>query len=697
MKRFLSLILILTLVLVPTLSACTEDFLDDLLTSADSAEGISDQPTSSLPDDPTGTPPEDSADDPTDPDAPTNPDPSEPIGTVPDPEPPKEPDETSEGILDPEDPALPTEDDHTDTDNDGTCDECGISVVIVLDLFAINDLHGKFKDSGSQPGVDELTTYLKNAYETEDHVLLLSSGDMWQGSSESNLTKGYIITEWMNHLEFVSMTIGNHEYDWGGEYIANNATLAGFPFLAINIFDRETGERVDYCASSVLVQRGGARIGVIGAVGDCYSSISGEMSGDIYFKTGRELTELVKAEAEKLREAGADFIVYSIHDGYGSSSSGVGSISNSQLSSYYDPVLSEGYVDIVFEGHTHQSYVLRDGDGVYHMQNGGDNRGISHAEAVINFANGQSKVQAAEFIPSSIYAAEESDPIVETLLEKYKEQVSTGEQVLGMNDSFRSSKYLCQLTADLYLKAGLEAFGDKYDIVLGGGFLNTRSPYDLAAGQVTYAQLQMIMPFDNTLVLCSIKGSDLKSKFINTSNSKYYMSYSDYGNSVKNRIDNNATYYVIVDTYTSTYASNRLTEVARYTEGVYARDLVADYIRKGGMTSGSDEVTYTSIPNILKIGEGLADQAQTEKSYYVKGTVVSVENTAYGNMTIRDHEGNTLYVFGVYDATGQSRYDAMTNPPVAGDEVVLFGPVKRYVYNGKVTIELLNARLISKA
>jgi hypothetical protein len=132
----------------------------------------------------------------TDPD--TSPEP--PVGTTPDPEPPTAPDETSEGILDPEDPQLPAEDDHTDADNDGECDDCGISVVIVLDLFAINDLHGKFCDSDAQAGVDELTTYLKNAYENEDHVLLLSAGDMWQGSSESNLTKGYIITEWMNHL-----------------------------------------------------------------------------------------------------------------------------------------------------------------------------------------------------------------------------------------------------------------------------------------------------------------------------------------------------------------------------------------------------------------------------------------------------------------------------------------------------------------
>lgn len=583
---------------------------------------------------------------------------------------------------------------HTDTDNNGLCDDCKISVVIVLDLFAINDLHGKFCDTTTQVGVDEMTTYIKQAYQNEEHVLVLSSGDMWQGSSESNLTKGQLITEWMNDIGVVSMTLGNHEYDWGEEYIIQNAALAEFPFLAINIYDVDTDERVDYCQSSVMVKRGGADIGIIGAMGDCYSSISGEMSAGVYFKTGDELTELVQKEAQKLRDAGADFIVYSIHDGHGRSSSNTGSISDSQLDSYYDAVLSDGYVDIVFEGHSHQSYILRDSEGVYHMQGGGDNRGICHAEATINFANGNSSVNTAEFVSSTVYEKLADDPVVETLLEKYDEQVAAGSRVLGKNDFNRNSDELCNLIAELYLKVGVEAFGEEYDIVLGGGYLSVRSPYSLSAGQVTYSQLQMLFPFDNDLVLCSIKGSDLKNRFINSSNDKYYISYSEYGNRVKGNIDPNGIYYVVVDTYSSTYAPNRLTEVARYTSGIYARDLLADYIEANGLTLTPGEMTYTSIPEILKIGEKLSDNGLTAEGYYVKGRVVSVENSTYGNLYLQDDNGNQLYVYGVYDSTGAVRYDGLEDRPKVGDEIVLFGQIKRYVSRDKVIIELMSARLI---
>ena len=593
-------------------------------------------------------------------------------------------------------PDCPT-DEHTDEDDNGLCDGCGISVIVILDIFAINDLHGKICDSSAQSGVDEMTTYLKNAYATEDHVLILSSGDMWQGSSESNLTKGLIVTEWMNELDFVSMTLGNHEFDWGEEYIEKNAELAEFPFLAINIFDRDTNRLADYCTPSVLVERGGATVGIIGAIGDCYSSISGEFSSGFYFKVGNDLTDLVKAESTRLREAGADFIIYSIHDGYGSSKAGVGSISDYQLSSYYDPILSDGYVDVVFEGHTHRSYTLLDSKCVYHMQDGGDNEGISHAEAVINFANGNSSVRDAGYVASSTYNSLPDDPIVEELMKKYEEQVSEASRVLGMNDTSLDRNELRQLMSELYLKAGLDMFGEEYDIVLGGGFFSVRDPGYLAAGQVTLSQLQMIFPFENTLVLCSIKGSDLLSKFINTTNSNYFISYSEYGESVKDSIDRDATYYVITDTYSSTYASNRLTEIKRYTEGVYAYNLLADYIEGGGLTEGG-EITYTSIPEILEIGASLAAGETTDKGYYVIGVVTSVVNATWGNLYIEDEYGNELYVYGVNDSTGTLRYDAMSDPPMVGDTVVLYGQIMNYAggQSGGSVIELKNARMISK-
>ena len=575
---------------------------------------------------------------------------------------------------------------HEDADNNAICDVCDGSVTVTFDFFNVNDLHGKFTDSDSQPGVDELTTYLKNAKVKNEYTMFLSSGDMWQGGSESNLTKGLIVTDWMNQLGFTSMTPGNHEYDWGAEAVKSNAELANFPFLAINIYDKATNQRVDYCEASTLVTVGEAKIGVIGAIGDCYSSISSDKVTDIYFKTGSELTTLVKNEANSLRSQGADFIVYTIHDGHGRSSSG--NITDAMLSGYYDIALSD-YVNLVFEGHTHQTYSLKDSKGVYHLQDGGDNDGISHAQVKINIANETATTQKAEFVSTSVYSGLADDPLVGELLEKYKNQISNAEKLLGFNDKTRNSTEILNKTAELYYQTGMERWGDDYDIVLGGGFMQARSPYNIYAGEVRYGDLMSVMPFDNQLVLCSISGSNLQSRFFDLPDS-YYIYYGDYGASVKNNIVSSKTYYVVADTYSLQYTPNGLTEVARYDETTFARDLLAKFIENGGWGSKlpEGEITLTSIPDALAIGKALAVGAETAEVYYVKGTIQSIASTTYGNMTIADENGNTLYIYGTWDKAGANRYGQMTNPPQVGDKVVLVGAIKNY--NG--TIEMINGR-----
>ena len=115
--------------------------------------------------------------------------------------------------------------------------------------------------------------------------------------------------------------------------------------------------------------------------------------------------------------------------------------------------------------------------------------------------------------------------------------------------------------------------------------MSVRSPYNLYAGDVTYGTLNMLLPFDNQIVLCSVSGKDLKSKFLETTNSNYFIYLGEYGNQIKNSINNNDTYYIIVDTYTAYYSYNNLTIIAEYDPDVFARDLVADFISRGGWTT----------------------------------------------------------------------------------------------------------------
>ena len=168
-------------------------------------------------------------------------------------------------------------------------------------------------------------------------------------------------------------------------------------------------------------------------------------------------------------------------------------------------------------------------------------------------------------------------------MKKYESEVSKANKVLGNNSAQRNGDWLRSLVARLYFEKGFELWGKDYPIVLGGGYISVRAPYILSSGEVKYSDLQSLFPFDNRLDLCSVKGSDLKSKFLETSNSNYFIYCGDYGKSVRYNIDENATYYIVVDSYTSSYAPNRLTVIASLGEDLFARDLLAEHIRKGGL------------------------------------------------------------------------------------------------------------------
>ena len=145
------------------------------------------------------------------------------------------------------------------------------SNIVSLDIVAFNDFHGNTLDSDTGLGLAKTTTLVNELTKHSANRLLISQGDMWQGSAESNLTHGNLVTEWMNDQSaesnlthgnlvtewmndqgFVSMTLGNHEFDWGQDDIINNEELANFPFLAINVYSTETNSLVSYCKPSTI-------------------------------------------------------------------------------------------------------------------------------------------------------------------------------------------------------------------------------------------------------------------------------------------------------------------------------------------------------------------------------------------------------------------------------------------------------------
>lgn len=441
---------------------------------------------------------------------------------------------------------------------------------ITFELFNFNDLHGTIEDSETTAGIERISTYIKNVKANNPNTIVLSSGDMYQGGGVSNITKGLLVTDWMNDLGFSSFTIGNHEFDWGVSTLLNNIERASFPFLGINVYSRSTSTKVDWLESSLTVIKDGIKFGIIGSIGDCYNSILNSRVKDYYFVVGKELTNLVKNEALRLKnEENCDYIIYSTHADY----------------SEYDVTLSKNYVDLVFEGHSHQNYVKTDENDILHLQTNGYDKQISNVSLSYSPTTDTFTTTKYENISTSELLSNEKDASTTNIFLSYKETTDKLYEVIGTNKEKRTSSFLCQLVADQYLKHGLNKWKNSYDIFLAGGYLAARSPYNLEAGDVTLNDLYALFPFDNDIVLCSISGSKLKSRFL-TSVTNYYVSLSTYGELNKDSVIDSETYYIITDSYSSEYSYNGLTYIDTYSlSGYYARDALYDYIKLGGLAN----------------------------------------------------------------------------------------------------------------
>ena len=93
---------------------------------------------------------------------------------------------------------------------------------------------------------------------------LFDSGDMFTGTL-SRLTEGEALLEMMTLMRYDAMSVGNHEFDYGWQVFERGLTRVPFPVLCCNI--RHKGSGVRFCRPYTLLERNGARLGVIGVMG----------------------------------------------------------------------------------------------------------------------------------------------------------------------------------------------------------------------------------------------------------------------------------------------------------------------------------------------------------------------------------------------------------------------------------------------
>ena len=201
-------------------------------------------------------------------------------------------------------------------------------------------------------------------------VVLVDSGDMFQGTLESNLNEGEAVVRGYNALGYSAAAVGNHEFDFGplgpapsprkpGDdplgALKRNARIATFPMLAANVTEKATGKTPAWMRRHTIVRVPGARLGIIGlAMPDTPNATLAVNVESLDFHDSVQAT--IDA-ARELRAEGVDAVIVVAH--IGGRCTDTSDEHELESCDREDKVMQDlqripaGTIDAWFAGHTH--------------------------------------------------------------------------------------------------------------------------------------------------------------------------------------------------------------------------------------------------------------------------------------------------------------------------------------------------------
>jgi 5'-nucleotidase/UDP-sugar diphosphatase len=368
--------------------------------------------------------------------------------------------------------------------------------VVALDVLGISDFHGALEESGKDPGFAKLGGFLRDQQaKNPQGTLILSGGDMFQGSLLSTVSQGRPVIAAMNATGFDVMAIGNHEFDWGYKILQEQAGQAEFPFLAANLFDTQTGEQPDGIEPYIIIERQGVKLSIIGLV--TTETLEIVHPGHLAGLEIRDPAEVLKTLVPEMRQQGAEVIIVLSHLGCSPSDGGLTGEAVELVKAVPD-------IDALLTAHTH---LVLEGeiDGVPVTQAGHNGRAAASIRLLYSQEQDQvikSLTRVTELIPANLTP----DPEIAAIIDGYTPEIQKARnEVIGKN--------LYDLHHERYQVSSLGSFisdvireATVSDIAfLNGGGVRT----DLMSVKVTLEKIWEIVPFDNTLVTLDMTGEEI--------------------------------------------------------------------------------------------------------------------------------------------------------------------------------------------
>lgn len=182
-----------------------------------------------------------------------------------------------------------------------------------LTILYINDWHGWLEPHDGRGGAATYMGYFKQeGYDSlNDSYLILNGGDENTGPAVATLTKGEAMMDVMNTMNFTASVIGNHEFDYGIEWMNYRQNTSNFPLLSCNIFDNGTTDLANFTIPWVVQEHAGIHVGIVGLTTTA-TETAAHPKYTQYYDFGDYETAL-RANIPAMREAGAEVIIVLTH------------------------------------------------------------------------------------------------------------------------------------------------------------------------------------------------------------------------------------------------------------------------------------------------------------------------------------------------------------------------------------------------
>lgn len=255
-----------------------------------------------------------------------------------------------------------------------------------LRLIFTTDIHGQVVNYDYQTGknlnrgLNKVYTMIQSAraeagegnyctFDLGDSVMDFNSDYIYSQDTES-LQPVYNA---MSMINYDAITLGNHDFDFGYDYIVNQLEMSGLMGKCVlaNVHSSINGDIVFGTENKIIEKQiksdAGTDIAVkIGVIGETTPSLSTRTEGYKNKLVTEDILESTKKQAAALKEQGADIIVVLAHSGFGTETP-----SERSADTAYALTKIDG-VDVVLAGHDHIDFPVKDKNDVHYTLPGVD-------------------------------------------------------------------------------------------------------------------------------------------------------------------------------------------------------------------------------------------------------------------------------------------------------------------------------------